>query len=385
MPVYLDHNATTPLDPRVLEAMMPYLTTHFGNPSSVHRYGRLARNAIDESRARVAALVGVHFSQVVFTGGGTEANNLALRGTAARLPRGRVLVSAVEHSSVLEPAERLRELGFEVERIPVDADCRVDLAALDALLAGGDVRLVSVMLANNETGAIQDIPRIAERVRRAGAILHTDAIQAAGKLAIDFASLGVHLLTLSAHKLYGPKGVGALIFDRALDIAPLIAGGGHEHGLRAGTENLAGIVGFGAAAEFARAELAQRAAHARALRDRLEAALAGRPGIVLFARSAERVPNTLQLGVVGIDGETVQMGLDRKGFAVSTGSACHSGTGKPSHVLLAMGVNETLARGAIRVSIGKDNTAAEIDRFVEALASVTGALPARAVEVSDVH
>ncbi len=379
MPVYLDHNATTPLEPRVLDAMLPYLQQRFGNASSVHRYGRAARNALDAARNQVAALVGVHFSQVIFTGGGTEANNLALKGASAGLPRGRLLVSAVEHSAVLEPAAQLAHAGWQVEHIPVDADCRLDLTALDRLLAGGEVRLVSVMLANNETGVIQDLPVIAERVRAAGALLHCDAVQAAGKLPLDFAATGAHLMSLSAHKLYGPQGVGALLYDRALAIEPLLSGGGQEHGLRGGTENLAGIVGFGAAAALAGEERATRAAHCQALRDRLEAALAANPAITLFARNAPRLPNTVQFGVPGMDGEAVQMGLDRQGVAVSTGSACHSGRGAPSHVLLAMGVPPELARGAIRVSFGQGNTVADVDRLLAALESLTGALPAAAV------
>lgn len=379
MPVYLDHNATTPLEPRVLDAMLPYLQQRFGNASSVHRYGRAARNAMDAARTQVAALVGVHFSQVIFTGGGTEANNLALKGVLAGLPRGRLLVSAVEHSAVLEPAAQLARAGWQVEHIPVDADCRLDLAALDRLLAQGDVRLVSVMLANNETGVIQDLPAIAERVRAAGALLHCDAVQAAGKISLDFATTGAHLLSLSAHKLYGPQGVGALVYDRALGIEPLLAGGGQEQGLRGGTENIAAIMGFGAAVALADEELVARSAHCQALRDRLETALVSNPAITLFARPAPRVPNTVQFGVHGVDGETVQMGLDRQGVAVSTGSACRSGRGEPSHVLLAMGVAPELARGAIRVSFGQDNTEADVDRLLAALATLTAALPAAAV------
>lgn len=380
MPVYLDHNATTPLDPRVLEAMLPLLQTHFGNPSSVHRWGRAARNALDAARVQVAALAGVHFSQVLFTGGGTEANNLALRGVAARLPRGRLLVSAVEHSAVLGPAERLAAAGWQVERIPVDANGVLDLAALDRLLDAGDVRLVSVMAANNETGAIQPVAEVAARTRRAGALFHCDAVQAAGKLPLDFRATGAQLLTLSAHKLYGPKGVGALIFDRRLEIEPLVAGGGQEQGLRCGTENLPGIVGFGRAAELAVEERDMRAARARSLRERLEAGLAGLPGIRIFARAAERLPNTVQLAMPGLEGETVQMGLDRQGIAVSTGSACHSGTGEPSHVLLAMGVPPELARGAIRVSFGAGNTEADVDRLLEGLRRLTASLPAAVLE-----
>lgn len=375
MPIYLDHNATTPLEPRVLDAMLPYLRDQCGNASSVHRYGRAARNAVDAARAQVAALVGVHFSQVVFTAGGTEANNLALKGTLAGLPRGRLLVSAVEHSAVLEPVAQLARAGWQVEHIPVDTECRLNLTALDRLLAGGDVRLVSVMLANNETGVIQDMAAIAARVRAAGALLHCDAVQAAGKIPLDFAATGAHLLSLSAHKLYGPQGVGALVYDRALTIEPLLAGGGQEQGLRGGTENIAGIVGFGAAAALAAEELARRTAQLQSLRARLEQALATWPQVTIFAQAAERLPNTVQFALRDIAGETVQMGLDRQGVAVSTGSACHSGSAEPSHVLLAMGVAPELARGAIRVSFGTGNTAADVDRLLTALGNLSSALP----------
>lgn len=375
--IYLDHNATTPLDPRVREAMAPFLDQHFGNASSLHRYGRLARNAVDGARVQVAALCGAEPGQVVFTSGGTEADNLALSGALADAAPARLLVSAVEHSAVLEPAKRLARRGIGVELLPVDAHCRLDLAALEAALGAaaprGPVRLVSVMLANNETGVLQDIPRIAALCRAAGALLHVDAVQATGKLPLDLAALGAHLLSLSAHKMGGPKGAGALVVDRALALEPLIAGGGQEHGLRGGTEPVAQLVGFGAAAELAQAELPERTARLRALRDRLEAALGRIPGGTAIAAAAERLPNTVQFALPGFDGTALVMALDRKGFAVATGSACHSG--RPSHVLAAMGLPEPVARGAIRVSLGPSNTAAEVDAFAAALAEVAATLP----------
>lgn len=376
--IYLDHNATTPLDPRVRETMAPFLDQHFGNASSLHRHGRLARNAVDGARVQVAALCGAAPGQVVFVSGGTEADNLALHGvfdgaTGTR----RLLVSAVEHSAVLEPARRLARRGVVVETLPVDACCRLDLAALEAALAAAPgrepVRLVSVMLANNETGVIQDIPRIAARVRAAGALLHVDAVQATGKLALDWAALGCHLLSLSAHKMGGPKGAGALVVDRALTLEALIAGGGQEHGLRGGTEPVAQLVGFGAAAELALAELPARSAHLLALRQRLEAALDRIPGGVPIAADVERLANTVQFALPGFDGAALVMALDRKGFAVATGSACHSG--RPSHVLAAMGLPEAVARGAVRISLGPCNTAAEVDAFAAALAEVASTLP----------
>lgn len=376
--IYLDHNATTPLAPEVRAAMLPALDELFGNPSSIHEAGRLARNALDAARRQVAALVGVHARQVTFTGGGTEANNLALRGVAARRGSGRILVSAAEHSAVLGPARDLARKGFTVEELPVDASGRVDPDAVADRL-GPDVILVSVMLANNETGVIQDVPRIAQLVRAAGAVMHTDAVQAVGKIPVDFNATGAHLMTLSAHKLYGPKGVGALVSDGSIDLVPQISGGGQEANLRGGTENVAGIVGFGAAAELAMAEREQRAAQARRLRDRLEHELLQRPNVTIFGREAERLPNTCQFALAGMDGETVQMGLDRQGVAVSTGSACHSKSTEPSHVLLAMGVDPAVARGAVRVSFGRGNGDSDVDRLLAALDGLAGALPTGAV------
>ncbi|MGH8453357.1 MAG: cysteine desulfurase family protein [Nevskiales bacterium] len=383
MPIYFDHNATTPLDPRVLEAMLPYLAdAAYGNPSSVHRYGRAARQAVDTAREQIAALVGAQAAQLTFTSGGTEANNLALKGYAARHPRARLLVSTIEHAAVIEPAQALAGQGAVVEMIPVDGQGRVSQDALDSLLRTGKPSLVSVMRANNETGVIQDIPAIAERVRAAGAVLHCDAVQAAGKLPLDFSSSGAQLMTVSAHKFYGPRGIGALIVDKTLELEPLQHGGGQERGLRGGTENLAAIAGFGAAAELARQELEARSAHARSLRDRLEAGLRGLLGTVIFGDGAERLANTLQFGTPGFESETLLMSLDRKGIAVSSGSACHSGKTEPSHVLMAMGIERGLALSAIRVSLGQKNTLEEVDRFLEVfrgiVQGISAAIPNRA-------
>lgn len=373
--IYLDHNATTPLAPAVREAMLPALSDDLcGNPSSVHEAGRLARNALDEARRQVAALVNVHARQVIFTGGGTEANNLALRGVAQRRGRGRILVSSIEHSAVLGPARDLAAAGFDVEEIPVNAKGQVLPGAVAARL-GPDVILVSVMLANNETGVLQDIAEISRHVRATGAVMHTDAVQAAGKLPVDFRSCGAHLMTLSAHKLYGPKGVGALITDGSVDLVPQVSGGGQEGGMRGGTENLAGIVGFGAAAQLAR----DSAPQTQELRNRLEAALLIRPGITIFGRDAERLPNTCQFAVQGMEGEAVQMGLDRQGIAVSTGSACHSKSVEPSHVLLAMGVDSLPARGAVRVSFGRGDSRADVDALLAALDGIRSVLPTGAM------
>jgi cysteine desulfurase len=360
MKLYVDYNASTPLNVRVLAAMTECMEGVPGNPSSTHQFGRALRARLDSAREQVAALVGVQSSQVIFTGGGSEANNLALHAVTAGQPAGRLAVSSIEHPSVLEPARALTAQGWQVDLIEVDAQCRVTTQALAAKLHR-DTRLVSVMTANNETGVIQDIAGLAAQACSAGAIFHTDAIQAAGKMILDFESSGVQLLTLSAHKIYGPKGVGALIVDKSLELAPLIYGGGQEKGLRAGTENVAGIVGFGVAAELAKAQLEQRAAHTRGLRDRLEQGLARYAEVTVFARKADRLCNTVQLAVAGIDGETLLMQLDRIGIAVSSGSACASGKNEASHVLMAMGVDADTARGAIRISLGKDTTESDVD------------------------
>jgi cysteine desulfurase len=366
MPVYLDHNATTPLDPRVLEAMLPYLGTEFGNPSSVHRFGRAARAALDTAREQVAALVNAQTSQVIFTSGGTEANNIALLGCCAALPVGRIAVSAIEHDSVRAPARVLAGRGWAIDTIAVDAAGRISAKNMAAALHP-DTRLVSVMLANNESGVVQELPDLAATVRAAGVILHSDAVQAAGKITVDYQASGAHLMSLSGHKIYGPKGVGALIVDKALDMQALIYGGGQEKALRPGTENVAGIVGFGAAAQIAQDELQSGAARQAELRSHLEMQLRGIDDLVIFAADATRVPNTTQLSVPGIDGEALLLQLDRAGFAVSSASACAAGSHAPSHVMVAMGVTPELARGALRVSLGRGTTREQLDGFCQAL------------------
>ena len=367
-PVYFDHNATTPLDPRVLDAMLPYLREQFGNASSRHEYGRAARRAIDEARQRVAYAVGAHPTEVVFTSGGSEANNLFLKGAAACLAPGTVAISAIEHPCVREPARQLQRTGWRLREIAVDENCRV--AGADFLAACAEKpALVSVMLANNETGVVQDVAVLAAQAGSARAWFHTDAVQAFGKRRIDFRALngaGVHALTLSAHKLGGPKGAGALVVDKRVELQPLIAGGGHERGLRSGTENVAAIVGFGLAAELATAQLDARTRQLEALRTELEAGLAAQ-GASIFACAAERLPNTSYFAFAGIDGETLVGKLDRAGFAVAAGAACSSANPEPSRVLLAMGVPSALARGAVRVSLGVDNGAAQVGDFLAAL------------------
>ena len=367
MAVYLDHNATTALDERVLQAMLPYLREHYGNPSSLHQPGRRARAALDTAREQVAALVNAHPSQVVFTCGGTEANNLALKGAAARRAPGLLALSAAEHASVMGPAQALARQGWQLEQVALEASGQLDADSLQRVLERRPA-LLALMMANNETGVLFDVAEVAPAAREAGTVMLVDAVQAAGKLAVDFAACGTHLMSLSAHKIYGPKGAGALIVDKALDIEPLLHGGGQEKGRRAGTENVAAIVGFGKAAELALAELQQRCTQMRELQRHLEQRLrAELAKVVLFGVEAERLPNTTYFAIPGIDGETLLGTLDQAGMAVASGSACGSGDVDPSHVLLAMGVDRTLASAAIRVSLGKDTRREEIDAFVDQL------------------
>ena len=364
--IYLDHNATTPLDSRVLEAMMPYLDTWYGNPSSLYKAGRITRGAIEVAREQVAALVRAHPSQVIFTSGGTEANNLAKKGVASNREAGIICIGATEHPSVNNPALALTTADWKIRTIPVDYCGQIDQTGLQPK-PNDNFKLFSLMLANNETGVIQDIPQLTDAIRNDTTIIHTDAVQAAGKMPINFETLGVHLLSLSAHKIYGPKGIGALIFDKSTTLEPLIHGGGQEHGVRGGTENVAAIVGFGKAAELAVNELEDRQQHFAMHRAYLEEALEKYPGITIFGKQAKRLPNTLQIGIANTSGEMLLMELDRKGIAISSGSACSSESGKPSHVLMAMGVDENLARSAIRISLGIDNTRADIDQFLMVL------------------
>ncbi len=375
-PVYLDWNATTPLDPVVREAMLPWLgaaePVRFGNASSRHEYGRQARAAVDEARARVAAAAGAHATEVIFTSGGSEANNLFLKGAPATMKPALVAVSAIEHPCVREPARQLQRGGWTLREIAVDAEGRIDDADWQAVL-GARPRLVSVMLANNETGVVQDIATLAAQARAAGAWFHTDAVQALGKIEVDFRALGVHGMTLSAHKIGGPLGAGALVIDKRVELAPLIAGGGQERGLRSGTENVAAIVGFGVACERALARRANEALRLATLRDEVEQAL-GALGARIFSAGAPRLPNTVFFALPDIDGETLVGKLDRAGFACASGSACSSANPEPSHTLLAMGVEPGIARGAVRVSLGRDTVAEDVRRFIETFAHVVSEL-----------
>ena len=370
--IYLDHNATTPLDEQVLAAMLPYLREHYGNASSRHEFGTRARAAVSRAREQVAALVGVAPSQVVFTSGGTEANNAFISGAAGMLKATQIAVSALEHPCVARPAQALARRGWKVRRLAVGRDGRVDLADV-ALALAQPTAIVSVMLVNNETGVIQDVAAVAEMARAVRAWMHTDAVQALGKIKVDFNELNVHAMTLSAHKIYGPKGVGALVLDKRIELEPLIKGGGHEGGMRSGTENVAGIVGFGAACEFAQLRLAGLAPRLAVLRDELERGLA-ELGATIFGADAPRVSNTTYFSIPGIDGETLVVELDKAGYAVASGAACSSTSMEPSATLLAMGVDPIQARGAVRVSLGKDNTPEHIQNFLRVLQTVVARL-----------
>jgi len=374
MAIYLDNNATTALNAQVLEAMLPYMGSVCGNPSSVHRFGRLQRDAIERAREQVASLVGATAEQVIFTSGGTESNNLLLHGlsvdrtSTSSKEQGvhRIAISAVEHMSVLQPA---RYLFDKVDIIAVDADGLVTIERLQQAIKS-DTGLVSVMFANNETGVIQPLSTIIGQCREKGLYFHTDATQAAGKIPLYFNNSGISAMTLSAHKLYGPVGAGALIIDRALPLRALQRGGSQEKGLRAGTENVAAIVGFGQAAELALSRLAQRQSQMRKLRDYLETGLKQIPQVTLFAPHAERLSNTVAFGVAGFEGESLLMQLDRKVIAVSSGSACTSGKTKPSHVLQAMGIPTQVALTAIRVSFGETNTMSDVEILLQTLTEI---------------
>ncbi len=353
--VYMDYNASVPMRPEAVSATAAALAV-VGNPSAVHGFGRAARRLMEDAREQVAAAIGATPREIVFTSGATEANNLALKGC----DRPRLLISAVEHDSV-----RMAAPGAEI--VPVDPDGAVDLAALAALLAADGRRaLVSLMLANNETGVLQPVAEAAAQAHRHGALLHCDAVQACGRVSVDVRALGVDLLSLSAHKLGGPAGVGALYIRDGLDLAALLAGGGQERGRRGGTENLAGIAGFGAAAEAARHADAEASA-VQGLRDGMEARIrAARPDALIFGAGAPRLPNTTCVALAGVPAESQVMALDLAGIAVSAGAACSSGKLRPSGVLRAMGVAPDIAGCAIRVSLGWGSKAEDIDRFIAA-------------------
>jgi len=364
--VYLDHAATTPLGAEARAAMEPYLSERFGNASEPHAYGREARVALEAARATLAELLDAEPGQVVLTSGGSEADNQAVFGLAGAGP-GRIVVSAIEHPAVREPARELERRGFEVAWAPVDGDGVIDAGAFEALVRPGD-RLAAAMWANNVTGAVQPVERLASAAAQAGVPFHCDAVQAAASFPVGLRSSGAATLALSAHKLGGPKGVGCLVAREPGRIPPLVWGGGQERGLRSGTENIPGAVGFAAALAASRATDDRRAA----LRDRLETALAGE--ITVVSAGAERLPGHLLALVPGIRAELLVLALDRAGYAVAAGSACAAGDAEPSHVLVAQGLSARDARSVVRVSLGPGTTEAEVDGFAAALAGCLGRL-----------
>ncbi|MDI6822833.1 MAG: cysteine desulfurase NifS [Bacillota bacterium] len=376
--VYLDHAATTPVHPEVVEVMRHYMLQDWGNPSSIHSFGREARAGVDEARAKVAALIGGDPEEIVFTGGGTEADNMAIKGTAWELRnRGdHIITSAVEHHAVLHTVEWLEKQGFRATYLPVDEYGMVDPGDVERAITSSTI-LVSIMAANNEVGTVQPVAQIARICREKGVRFHTDAVQAVGQLPIDVHALGVDLLSLSAHKIYGPKGVGALYVRRGVRLTPLLHGGAHERKRRAGTEGVPGIVGLGKAAELARLQFDQRVEHYRRVRDLLWERIRERvPEVRLNGHPTERLPNNLNLSVLYVEGESMLLNLDMKGIAASSGSACTSGSLEPSHVLLAMGIPHEVAHGSLRMTVGVSTTEEDTAYVAESLGEIVDRLRA---------
>ncbi|MGA7915277.1 MAG: cysteine desulfurase NifS [Candidatus Acidiferrales bacterium] len=384
MRIYLDYNATTPVAPEVLEAMLPYFRGSFGNASSIHSAGQRGRAAVDDARESVAALLGAKPSEIVFTCGGTEADNLALFGIVARggQPRRHMITTAIEHHAVLNSAQALEKQGVNVTYVSAGHDGIVDPDDIREAIRP-ETMLISVMLANNEIGTIQPIEEIGRIAAEEDVCFHCDAVQGAGKLALDVNRLGVDLLSISAHKIYGPKGVGALYVRTGTELAPIFHGGHHERDRRPGTENVPGIVGLGKAAELAIKHLATDAARLAALRDKFESALLLIPGVHVNGDAHHRVPNTCNLSFEAAGGEALVIALDLQGIACSTGAACSSGAVEPSHVLTAIGLSPDQARSSLRFSLGRPTTAEEIEHAVEIIPAVVERL--RALSPLSVH
>jgi cysteine desulfurase len=369
---YLDSNATTPLDPRVREAMAPYLAERYANPSAIYRFAQEVRGAVEAARERVAALINADPEEIIFTSGGTEADNTAVKGVAFALrDKGRhIITSPIEHHAVLQACQYLEGFGFELTQIPVDRYGIVDLAALKKAIRR-DTVLITIMHANNEIGTIEPIDAIVEIAHAQRIYVHTDAVQTVGKLPIDVKGLDVDLLSLSAHKIYGPKGIGALYVRKGVQIDPLLHGGHHERNRRAGTENVPGIIGLGKAAEVAQAELSQNEGKIRVLRDRLEKGILELiPEVFVNGHPEKRLFNTLNCCLKGIEGESILLNLDFEGICASSGSACTSGSLDPSHVLLAIDLPPDVAHGSVRLSLNKFNTAEDVDKVLEVLPKI---------------
>ena len=374
-PVYLDNAATTPLDPLVLESMLPHLGGRRGNPSSLHALGIAARDAVEEARVSVAALIGAPPEEVLFTSGGTESDAIAVLGLARSAPpeKRHVIVSSVEHAAVREDAKRLQNEGFDVSWIGVDVDGLIDPDEFTAALRP-DTALAAIIWANNEVGTVEPVRELAGLCLEKGIPFHSDAVQAAGRVPVDVSDVPVSTLAMSAHKLYGPQGVGALYVRDGFSPDPLVYGGGQERGLRSGTQNVAGIVGLGTAAKLASEEIDGRVAHEKALRDRLLAGAEAIPNVTLNGHRERRLSNNVHLTVSGVEAESLVLFLDSLGYAVGSGSACSSGGHKASPVLLAMGRSERDAFSVVRITVGKDNTAEEVDGFLEAFGTAVAQL-----------
>jgi cysteine desulfurase len=367
--IYMDHSATTPVAPEVLEAMLPYFGERFGNASSLHGYGLEAKEALEESREKVAKLLRAEPEEIVFTSGGTESDNLALKGIARRnKERGKhIITSCVEHPAILETCRNLQKEGFEVTYLPVTSEGLVDLATLESAVRPNTI-LISIMHANNEIGTIEPLEEIGRMAAEKDIFLHTDAVQSVGKIAVDVNALGVDLLSISAHKLYGPKGVGALYVRKGTRLESIMQGGGHERGLRSGTENVAGIVGLARAAELAAESMAIERPRLMQLRDRLAAAVLDRVKDAWINGSMKRrLPSNLNFGFKYVEGESLLLYLDSKGIAVSTGSACSSHKLEPSHVLLSLGLKPEDCHGSLRITMGRSNTIEEVDFVAECI------------------
>ncbi len=367
--IYLDHNATTPLSGEVFEAMVPYLRDEWGNPSSIHWAGRAPKKAIEDARERVSAFINATPQEIIFTSSGTEGDNHAIKGIAfSKRDKGNhIITTKVEHPAVLNTCKYLSKNGFEITYLGVDGDGLIDLDELKGSITPRTI-LITVMFANNETGVIFPIKEIGEIAKEHGITFHTDAVQAAGKIPIDVRNLGVDLLTISGHKIYGPKGVGALFVRKGVRLVPLIHGGHHERNRRGGTENVPGIVGLGKACEIAMRDMEEETAHLRSLRDRLERGLMERiPHVKLNGHREKRLPNTTNLSFEFVEGESLLLSMDMQGIAASSGSACTSGSLEPSHVLVAMGLKHEVSHGSVRFSLGKDNTVEDIDFVIETI------------------
>ena len=363
--IYFDHNATTTVHPEVLDEMMPFLNTQQGNPSSSHSYGRNVQTAIEEARERVANSVNAHPSQVIFTSSGTESNNTIIHGISRSYPNSFFSYSAIEHPCISEPIKSIEPFGFKNIKIPVDNQGLLNLSKLTKEDIN-NITFLSVMMANNETGVIQDLAAISKWAKSNNIQIHTDAVQAIGKINVDFEELEIDAMTISSHKIYGPQGAAALILNKKIDLFPHLTGGGQEKGLRSGTENIAAIVGFGKACERVQKNVVTINDEVKKYRALLEKELKNL-GAIVFSDQTKRLANTTFFAFKNIDGSTLLTALDRKGFAIASGSACSSNSSEPSHVLLAMGIDEELAQGALRVSLGVKTKKDDINSFVEAL------------------